>query len=63
LLFYREIAIFGKQNLNEEGMVFFEINPLFAEQTIIMLENAGYQNIELRKDIFGKNRMIKAVNL
>lgn len=63
LIFYREIAIFGKQNLNEEGMVFFEINPLFAEQTIIMLENAGYQNIELRKDIFGKNRMIKAVNL
>ena len=44
-------------------MLFFEINPLFAEQTIIMLENAGYQNIELRKDIFGKNRMIKAVNL
>lgn len=63
LLFYREIAIFGKQNLNKGGMLFFEINPLFAEQTIIMLENAGYQNIELRKDIFGKNRMIKAVNL
>ncbi|MBR4302711.1 MAG: peptide chain release factor N(5)-glutamine methyltransferase [Bacteroidaceae bacterium] len=63
LLFYREIANFGKQNLNKDGMVFFEINPLFAEQTIIMLENAGYQNIELRKDIFGKNRMIKAVNL
>jgi release factor glutamine methyltransferase len=63
LIFYREIANFGKQNLNKDGMVFFEINPLFAEQTIIMLENAGYQNIELRKDIFGKNRMIKAVNL
>ncbi|MBO5933782.1 MAG: peptide chain release factor N(5)-glutamine methyltransferase [Bacteroidaceae bacterium] len=63
LLFYREIANFGKQNLNKDGMLFFEINPLFAEQTIIMLENAGYQNIELRKDIFGKKRMIKAVNL
>ena len=61
LLFYRAIAEFGKKALVTGGKLFFEINPLEASALKDMLEEAGYHNIELRKDIFGKQRMIKAL--
>ena len=61
LLFYRAIAEFGKKALVTGGKLFFEINPLEASALKGMLEEAGYHNIELRKDIFGKQRMIKAL--
>ena len=61
LLFYRAIAEFGKKALVAGGKLFFEINPLEASALKEMLEKEGYHNIELRKDIFGKQRMIKAL--
>lgn len=60
LLFYRAIAQFGKKSLRKKGHLFFEINPLFADEMIKMLDEYGYENIMTRKDIFGKTRMIKA---
>lgn len=60
LLFYKSIAIFGKNNLKKKGHLFFEINPLFADEIKEMLDELGYENIVFRKDIFGKTRMIKA---
>ena len=61
LLFYRAIAEFGKKALNKDGRLYFEINPLKAEALKEMLLKTGYHDIELRKDIFGKLRMIKAI--
>ena len=61
LLFYRAIAEFGHRTLNEGGKLYFEINPLKAESLKDMLSDEGYHDIELRKDIFGKQRMIKAI--
>lgn len=61
LLFYRAIAEFGKKALNTGGRLYFEINPLRAEALKVMLLKAGYHDIELHKDIFGKLRMIKAI--
>jgi len=60
LMFYRAIAEFGNRALNKGGRLYFEINPLEAEALKEMLSYAGYHDIELRKDIFGKQRMIKA---
>lgn len=60
LMFYRAIAEFGNRALNKGGRLYFEINPLEAEALKEMLSDAGYHDIELRKDIFGKQRMIKA---
>lgn len=60
LLFYKAIADFGKQNLNKGGALFFEINPLYATDMVDMLAEKGYSGIELRRDIYGKDRMIKA---
>ena len=61
LLFYEAIASFGLQHLNNNGLLFFEINEAYGKETSEMLTAKGYQNIELRKDMQGKDRMIKAV--
>lgn len=61
LLYYRAIAELGRQVLNRDGRLYFEINPLEAGALENMLSDTGYHDIELRKDIFGKLRMIKAV--
>lgn len=61
LLFYKAIAGFGAKSLNKGGRLYFEINPLEAEAMEKMLLMAGYHDMELRDDIFGKQRMIKAI--
>lgn len=61
LLFYREIAIFGIKNMMEGGRLCFEINRAYGPQTKTMLESFGYRQVELRKDISGNDRMIRAV--
>ena len=61
LLFYRAIAEFGRHNLCKGGRLYFEINPLEADALKLMLLKAGYHDIEIRNDIFGKQRMIKAI--
>ena len=61
LLFYRAIAEFGHRTLNTGGRLYFEINPLLVEEMKEMLMGAGYREVEVRRDIFGKPRMIKAI--
>lgn len=60
LLFYRRIAELGVSMLNEGGALYFEINRAYGEETVRMLEDLGYKQIELRKDNWGNDRMIKA---
>jgi release factor glutamine methyltransferase len=62
LLFYRTIAEFGLTHLNKEGKLFFEINEALGNEVKQLLENYGYSNVEIRKDLQGKDRMIKAEN-
>lgn len=60
LLFYRKIAEFGQRYLSSNGHLYFEINEALGYETSKLLEETGYREIELRKDIYGKDRMIKA---
>ena len=60
LLFYRRIAELGVSMLKEGGVLYFEINRAYGEETVRMLEGLGYKQIELRKDNWGNDRMIKA---
>ena len=61
LIFYKKIASLAIDFLNENGKLFFEINAKFGEETIEMLANIGFVNIELKKDMNDKDRMIKAI--
>lgn len=60
LIFYRKIAQLAKNALTENGKLYFEINEYLPEEMVSLLEEIGYQDIELKKDIFGKFRMCKA---
>jgi release factor glutamine methyltransferase len=61
LLFYRKIAELAKKALSPEGELFFEINQYLGKETTDMLTQQEYENVELRKDIYGNDRMVKAV--
>ena len=60
LLFFRAIARLGQKALHKDGRLYFEINPAYHQELTKMLDKMGYSEIETRKDLFGKNRMIKA---
>ncbi len=60
LIFYKKIAALAKNHLTENGSLFFEINEYLGEETIKVIQEEGFKNYELKKDIFGKDRMIKA---
>ncbi len=58
LIFYRRIAEFAQKYLHKDGRLFFEINEYLGDEMYKLLENKGFANIELKKDIHGKNRML-----
>src|SRR6056300_1081281 len=61
LLFYRKIAMLAKDHLNLGGMLCFEINEAFGEETVALLDELEYKQIELINDRFGKNRIVSAI--
>ncbi|QZE14344.1 peptide chain release factor N(5)-glutamine methyltransferase [Halosquirtibacter laminarini] len=61
LIFYREIAKYAYDHLNNEGLLFFEINQYLGDDTVHLLKRIGFKDITLRKDLSGNDRMIKAV--
>ena len=63
LLFYRKIAELGLSMLNIGGALYFEINRAYGQETVRMLEGLSYKQIELRKDEWGNDRMVKACKL
>ena len=60
LLFYRTIARFAAAHLQPHGMLYFEINERMGERTSELLREQGFSEILTRKDLQGKERMIRA---
>ncbi len=60
LLFYRAIARYAQQALEPQGWLYFEINPLYADELHRLLDTMGYHHVETKKDQYGKQRMIRA---
>lgn len=58
-VFYRKIAQLANQHLAANGTLYFEINEYLSKELITLLETEGFSNVEVRKDIFGKDRMLK----
>lgn len=63
LIFYDKIADLAIKYLTKKGLLFFEINQYLGKETVKLLQDKGFKNIELRKDLFGNHRMIKATFL
>ena len=61
LIYYKAILNFAQLYLKSPGSCFFEINQSLANECILLLKNYNTLHVELRKDIFDNDRMIKAV--
>lgn len=61
LLFYRAIAPFAAENLAPGGAVYFEVHRDFAGDVADLLEWSGLGDIEVRRDIHGRDRMVRGV--
>lgn len=59
LVFYRKITQFAKDHLKVGGFLFFEINEYLSKEMTVLLSSNGFRDIVVRKDIFGKDRMVK----
>ena len=60
LRFYRAIAEEAGKRLSPDGVLYYEINQAYGRETVALLESMGYHDVELRKDLSGNDRMIKA---
>ncbi|OOG68864.1 peptide chain release factor N(5)-glutamine methyltransferase [Flavobacterium sp. A45] len=59
LIFYRKIAELAQRNLSDSGQLYFEINQYLGKEMIDLLEEMSFKNIELRKDIYENDRMMR----
>ena len=60
LIFYQKIAELAKNHLKPKGALYFEINQYLGTETVELVKNIGFKTVELKQDMFGKDRMIKA---
>jgi release factor glutamine methyltransferase len=60
LVFYKALGVFGKKHLNKEGCLFVECNTFKAGEVADLWVEMGYQEVEIKEDLEGKPRMVKA---
>jgi len=58
LIFYKSLERFASQCLKPGGAIFLEINEQFGSEVAAIFKEAGYGDIEIRQDVFGKERMV-----
>jgi release factor glutamine methyltransferase len=60
LLFYRIISDFASLRLKQAGNVYVEVHEDFADEVVELFVKTGFYPVQLRTDINGKKRMVKA---
>lgn len=61
LEFYEAIAVFGSKNLKNGGKVYCEINETLGNETKQLFERYGFSQCKIVKDLFGKDRIVRAI--
>jgi len=59
LIFYKKITVLAFELLEPGGLLYFELNPVFAQETKQILQNIGFTELEIKKDLQSKERMLK----
>ena len=62
LIFYRSIAEYGVKNLKDGDRIYYEINPIYAQDMVELMESLGYRDIKIANDLYGKQRMLRAIH-
>jgi len=60
IIFYKRIADFAILKLKNKGLLFFETHHLFCDEVVNYLKKIGFNKIEIKLDLQGKKRMLKA---
>ena len=63
IIFYQRIGDYAWQNLKQGGALYFELNPLTADDVSDYLHSIGFSEVEIRQDQFGKQRFLKATKI
>ena len=58
LIFYNRIAQIAKAGLAKGGFLFFEINEAFGDEVVALLAQLGFVDVELKRDMSGRERMV-----
>lgn len=61
LIFYNCIADIAMQHLKNNGLLYFEINQAKGSEVVQLLKEKKFVNIELKQDLSGNDRMIRAM--
>tara|TARA_R110002012_G_scaffold322096_1_gene555391 strand:- start:78785 stop:79633 length:849 start_codon:yes stop_codon:yes gene_type:complete len=61
LLFYKKITELASDILVADGSLYLEINQYLGKETQSLLEATNFSEIEMRKDFFGNDRMLKGI--
>jgi release factor glutamine methyltransferase len=61
LLFYQRISEIGQLFLPSGGRLYFEMNEFYANEIAAIAKQLGYVDVTIKKDINGKDRMLRAV--
>ncbi len=61
LIFYRKIVDLAEGHLNKQGRLFFEINEAYGAEVLQLLKDRGFENVTLKKDFNGKDRMVRGL--
>lgn len=59
LIFYKKISAFALQHLHPGGALFVEINEASGNEIVTLFKKSGFTDVEVRKDMQGKDRMVK----
>jgi len=62
LEFYSAILKFAQHKLSEQGSVYLELNPVYADDVATLFSNAGFAAIQIHNDLSGKKRFLSCVN-
>lgn len=60
LLFYRKISEFAYESLVPGGKLYYEINRAYAKEIKKILREIGFTQVEIKKDLSGNDRMVRA---
>ena len=61
LIFYKRIAELAQLSLKDGGELFLEINQYLGKDLMDLLSNNGFGEVEIKKDFYDADRMIRAV--
>ena len=60
IIFYKEIVKFAEKKLQSGGFLFFELHESYGNEVLEFIQLFGFEEIEIRQDLQGKSRMMKA---